>query len=294
MTHTRSGLATAPLKRASLSESKTADESDDDEPLATQKPEEFKPSGEDDDDEEEDKTADDDDDEEEEETVEEEAISERPQLVRSQIPTTAETVQNLTDLINYWTDRIFLEPNKSKQHYKNLKYFYGLHPSDQGVDFGRLHCRMLLAEWIVAVTSKSLVSWTREQWMDFNDDIHTALTALSRKDATAEYVFNENMYDQEDEETRRFGGKLAKRLDIVHQLIGIHAALAPIREKLEAAINEGKTPKISSKLLEEVWYVACVDMPSLIAKVTIVLSIDVSAIRITNLTFLLIQALHQK
>jgi hypothetical protein len=170
-------------------------------------------------------------------------------------PMSFEALQNVQDMAEYWIDRILLEPELSKKHYINLKYFYGLNLEGSDVNFGRLHCRTLLAELMVIIYNEPLITWDRETWNEaLFDELVSITRKLMRMDATTGFEYGKSMDEMEDGTLNPAQPikKLKPRLRNVLTLIKLHAALAPIRSILETAMDQNVQPNISSNVLKDI------------------------------------------
>ena len=170
-------------------------------------------------------------------------------------PTTPESLQNVVDMTEYWIDRILMEPASSPAHYPNLKFFYGLAMTGSNADanFGRLHCRMTMAELVVTLHQEPLATWDRSTWQDAVFDELVSLTRkCMRMDATALLEFNQDLVEQEAPNPAQPVQKLKPRLRTILMLVRLHMALAPIRALLEAAMDRQLPVEASSETLQEI------------------------------------------
>lgn len=160
-----------------------------------------------------------------------------------------------------------------------MQYFWGLHPAQQH-EFGYHHVRILLAELLVqgcgynilAMTTKTssndhvvaggstdgpenasialFVSWSRQQWFDYLDDLKTTVGLLFRQDSTTELGSTEDE-DLADDTNVAKPDWVDNSLQPLCDMISMNAALAPIRPDLEAIVAGTATGIQSETALQD-------------------------------------------
>jgi hypothetical protein len=177
------------------------------------------------------------------------------------LPPDANSIQILTDLIEYHVEMIILDEGKRYQNWDTLKYFWGLHPANQ-IQLGRLYLRIRLAELLrgasgvnpydllkqsVALSAEeaaatiadnrdyNLIYWDQDKWDELVEDLHQIEALLKRKDA--QRVFETSNPDNIDAELITQGRDLVSpRVTTLRRLIEVQKALANIRSALEEQI----------------------------------------------------------
>lgn len=156
------------------------------------------------------------------------------------------------------------------------QYFWGIHPASDFL-FGRLAVRIRLAELLVDSCSSQpyierkggrksakaneenatkLVSWDRDKWSDFEDDLKRVATQLHRQDVKVVLMTDnaeeaEQLADSSVAEGREL---FLPRLNRVLKMTQMQAAIAPIRTELENHIRKEKAtgpPKVSADKVAE-------------------------------------------